>query len=331
MDGGRGGYGGMDGGRGGYGGMDGGRGGYGGMDGGRGGYGGMDGGRGGYGGEFGRGGGFSVEMLGGGSGSIDPMQFEMYTWDGTTRNLLFRYFDSDVEPGKQYRYRVRLALVDVNAFTPAMYLSDEANARRAKEVNAKGDPLGYRYSDWSEPSRTATVPLAGLVYIAGAEPANPLNFASEPQAKLLIKSLDAKLPAETALAEMFLRGTVLNLFQKQAQIIWSASFQTTDRDGAPQDSPKFNFRTGLTLLDFDGGEVLGGNRELTAPARALNKDSAGKMMLESELDEYETVWQYNKLMEMKEQAERQQRERERDGDRGGRGGRGGYGGGGRDG
>jgi hypothetical protein len=250
------------------------------------------------------------------------MQFEQYTWDGRTKFLLFRYFDMTVEPGKQYRYRVRLAVADPNAYSEARHLDPEVTTRLQKDRKPNGDPLGYRLTEWSEVSPVASVPHAGLVYVAGAEPANPANYASEPEAKILIKSLDAAQVAEVALAEMFSRGTVLNLFGKQPQVIWSATFQSTNADGEPQPSPKFDFRTGLTLMDFDGGEVLGGNRELKAPARALVMDSTGKMMIESELERYETVWQYGKLMEMHADAERRARERERDG-----GGRDGYGGG----
>jgi hypothetical protein len=306
MEGGRGGYG-MEGGRGGYG-MEGGRGGYG-M--GRGGYG-MEGGRGGY----GRGG-ISAEMMGGGRGAFDLAQFEQYTWDGTTKYLLFRYFDTKVEPGKRYRYRVRLVLTDVNADAPEMYLDNAVTARR------KENPARYRFTEWSDESPVAVVPQAGLVYVAGAQPANAANFAAEPEAKLLIKSIDAGQPAEIALAEMFVRGAVLNMVARQAQIIWSATFQTMDKDGAPVDAPKFDFRTGMTLLDFDGGEELNGNRQLKAPARALLMDSTGRMAIEGELDAETQVRTYNALMDMKKDAERAARERENGG--GERGGRGGYG------
>jgi hypothetical protein len=302
-------------------GMDGGYGGRGGEFGGRGGMG-MDGGRGGYGGrggEFGgRGGGMSLEMMGsmmgGGAGAYDPATFETYAWDGRTKSLLFRYFDTKVEPGKRYRYRVQLALMDVNADAPEMYLDNTVTDRRAK------NPARFRLSEWSEPSPVASVPLAGLVYIAGAEPANATNFSAESEATLLIKSLDADQAAEVALAENFVRGTVLNLVARQAQVIWSSTFKTTDDDGAPVESPKFDFRTGMTLLDFDGGEELNGSRELTAPARALLMDATGRMTIASELAADEQVRPYQQLMEWRTEAERSRKEFERDGG-GGRGGR----------
>jgi uncharacterized membrane protein YgcG len=321
------GRGGFDGGRGGFdggrGGPPGGRGGY---DGGRGypggGRGGYDGGRGGYGRGGGRGdmdGGRGVR--GGGLNSIDPSIFTQFTWDGTTRYLLFRYFDYSVQPGKKYRYRVRLALKDVNADPmPEKYLDDEVIKRRTS------DNAAFVMSSYSEPTPVAVVPQAGLVYVAGAKPANPTNPAAEPEAELLIKGLDARSASEAALQDMFTRGTVLNLIGKQAKVIWSSTFEPTDRDGEPVDSPKFNFSTGLTLLDFAGGEVLAGNRDLTAPARIVLMDGAGRLMIKGELDDLKQVDEYEFYQEEAADMVRQNNEREDGGGRGG-GGRGGYGGG----
>jgi hypothetical protein len=332
LDGGRGGYdggrgfmpGGVDGGRGGFipgrGGTDGGRGympgGRGGFDGGRGGYDGGRGGRGGY--DGGRGG-----MMGGGRGSVDPSMFTQFTWDGTTRYLLFRYFDYAVQPGKKYRYRVRLALKDVNAEPmPEKYLEEEVIERRTRDNTA------FVMSPFSDPTPVAVVPQAGLVYVAGAKPANPSNPAAEPEAELLIKGLDAGSASEAALQDMFTRGTVLNLIGKQAKVIWSSTFEPTDRDGDPVDSPKFDFRTGLTLLDFAGGEILAGKRDLTAPARIVLMDGAGRLMIKSELDDTKQVNEYDYYEEAAAEAVRDQNDRENDRGGGGRGG-GGRGGGGR--
>src|SRR6185503_7472459 len=107
-----------------------------------------------------------------------------------TKYLLFRYFDSKVEPGKRYRYRVRLVLADVNADAQDTFLDNAVIERRAK------DPARFRFTPWSDESPVAVVPQAGLVYVAGAQPANAANFAAEPEAKLLIKSLDAGQTAE---------------------------------------------------------------------------------------------------------------------------------------
>jgi uncharacterized membrane protein YgcG len=284
------------------------------MGGGRGGF---DGGRGG--GDGGRGGG----IMGGGAGSVDPSMFTQYTWDGTTRYLLFRYFDYTVEPGKKYRYRVRLALKDVNESVQERFLDEAVIARRAKENTA------FVLTPYSKPTPVAVVPQAGLVYVAGAKPANASNYSSEPEAELLIKGLDNRSASEAALEEMFTRGMVLNLIAQQAKVIWSSTFEPMDRNGEPVESPKFDFRTGLTLLDFVGGETLNNNRELTAPARVVLMDSAGRITIKSELDDLKPVTEYDYYKGAADEAARAQREREEGG--GGRGGGfgGGRGGGGR--
>jgi uncharacterized membrane protein YgcG len=326
---GQGGFGGrgFDGGRGGF---DGGRGGF---DGGRGGFGG---GRGGFDGGFGGGrGGFdggriSTEMMGGGAGAYDPAQFEQYSWDGTTRFLLFRFFDMDVQPGKRYQYRVRLVLKDVNqeqsptnpAGPALMYLDESVIERR------QADTKSYRLTPWSDASPVAVVPQAGLVFVAGAKAANRANFADEPEAEMLIKTLDTKSAAEAALADYFTRGSVLNLIGEKAKIIWSNTFEAYDRKGEQVESPDYEFRTGLTVLDFDGGEALFGNRDLTAPARAMLMDAAGRMWIKSELEDATPVVEYDAYMEMAAEQARQDAERERGGGGGGRG-DGGRGGGGR--
>jgi hypothetical protein len=253
--------------------------------------------------------------MGGGAGSVDPSMFEAYTWDGATRYLLFRYFDTNVEPGKRYVYRVRMALADVNFDpVPKMYLANEVVERLSKTE------LGYRMTDWSAPSPVAVVPQAGLVYLAGAEPANQTNVSSEPEAEILIKTLDAGTAAEAALAQMFTRGSVLNLLSQQAKVLWSMTFQAVNREEEPQPSPEFDFRTGLTLLDFEGGEVLNGNRKLLAPARAVLMDSAGRLSIKNELDDLKPVTEYDGYVAASAQAAREQKERES-----GRGDRGGYG------
>jgi len=300
----------------------------GGIYGGRGGEygGGMYGGRG---GEYGGGmyGGRGGEYGGGyGMGRGADEQLEEYEYTGQ-KFALFRYFDSTVEPGHRYRYRVRLGLWDVNAMQPEKFLDKEVGQRLNQEKVAnlakkkKSVPNGYVFTEWSEPSPVAVVPLPGLVYVATAEPARNVN--AEPEATLVVKSLESDPAAEVAIGGMFTRGAVLNSKQK-AQIIWSSVFRVDPEK--PQDSPTFDFLTGLTLVDFEGGEELWNNRDLTAPARALVMDSAGRMMMKDELTKKneKAVREYDYIMEESKRAALRQRERMDD--RGGRGERrGGYG------
>jgi hypothetical protein len=254
-------------------------------------------------------------FAGGGVGGEGPEELPTYAWDGKTPFLLFRYFDSTVQPGHRYRYRVRLAMIDVNAQQIPRFLAPEASERIEKEkaAFAKANPgkpvrsAGYRLTDWSEPSSSTVVPQPGLMYIASVKVANQANVNAEPEARVVIKSLDADTAAEVALGGFFTRGAVLNASQR-AQIIWSSLFKVDPEE--PTDSPVFDFVTGLTILDFDGGEPLSSkSRNLLAPARALVMDSAGRMQLRSELDDQKVVRRYDAIMQASDEAARRARER----------------------
>lgn len=297
MDGGRGGYG-----RGGYGGEFGGRGGRGGYGemGGRGGYGGeMEGGRGGYGGGYGRG--------GYGLGQGADVELKEFTWDGKTESVLLRFFDNTVEPGHRYRYRVRLAIKDVNDGVSPGTLDPSVTARRA---DTKKEMRYFRLTDWSKPSPIASVPLPARTYVMAAEPAKEV-FNSQPQTEILIKALDSKYAAEIALPEKFLRGMVMNVLDK-AKIVWSNKYNE-DKD------PNFKFYTGATVADIQGGAKLSSkNRDLTAPARVVLMDAAGKLTVHRELQDQPAVKEFNTALE-----EPQDGRGGYGGEMGGRGGRGG--------
>lgn len=277
--------------------------------GGRGGYGGgFDGEMGGYGGgEFGGYGRGAMMGMGGGYGMSSQGDIELptYQWDGKTKKLLFRFFDATVQPGARYKYRVRLVLSDPNANTPAKYLDPTVSARREEEGNRT-----TRFTEWSEPSSTAVVPPPGLIYLASAQPASSSNYSSEPEAEFVVKTLNATYAAEAAIMEEFTRGSVINLHE-YAKVIWSNAYRPED----DEKEPEFDFRTGVTLLDLTGGDKLDGLRDLTAPARALMMDSGGRLSIKEELDDFETVREYNAIVEAMEEARRQDSERDRGGGR----------------
>jgi len=280
--------GGMYGERGGYGGGEGDYGGRGGGEyGGRGGgYGGGEygGGRGGgeYGGRGGYGGGGGQGGRGGGSlGLGSGVELASFEWDHKTENVLLRFFDNTVEPGHSYRYRVKLALVDVNNGVSVSALDKSVTERRDK---LKGAMKSYRFSEWSKPSPIASVPLPARLYLASADTAKG-------EAEILIKALNSQFAAEIALIEEFTRGSVMNLREK-ASVVWSNQYEV-DRD------PEFDFRTGATLVDIQGGEKLSSkNNELLAPARVVLMDAAGKLMIQQELKDATTVKDFQAILEM---------------------------------
>lgn len=215
-----------------------------------------------------------------------------YSWDGVTPYVLFRYFDDGdgVEPGHRYRYRVQLALADVNHEVPEQYL-DKAVTERRREMEPSQRRL--RWTEWSEPSPIASVPLPARVYLVSADPARPNNFYDEPEAEILVQAFNSELPAEIALEESFLRGSVLNVHEK-ASVIW---VNRTDLPEGKQDE-EFDFRTGITVIDFRGGDQLNSrNRDLTAPAEAVLMDPAGRLFLQSELDDQASVASYQQALD----------------------------------
>lgn len=291
-----------------------GRGGYeGDMYGGRGGYdrGGAMGRGGEYGGGYGRGaygggeygggrGGGGYGRGGYGLGQGADVELAEFTWDGKTESILLRYFDNTVEPGHRYRYRVRLAMTDVNDGVPVAALDKSVTERRDK-ITPK--MRYFRLTDWSEPSPIASVPLPARVYVMNASPPKS-GFNAQPEAEFLIKALSSQYAAEIALPSSFTRGAVMNV-RNRARVVWSNRYEE-------RQDPEFNFYTGATLVDVQGGERLGRrNRDLTAPGRTVIMDAAGKLTVRQELKDAPAVQEFNAVLEMPAQE---------------RGGRGGYGG-----
>jgi len=286
--GGMGGYGGEMGGYGGeMGGYGGEMGGYGGEMGGYGGYGGEMGGYGGYGGEMG---GYGGEMGGyggmrGSMGRGSDATLEQFVWDHETPHILFRYFDNTVTPGHSYRYRIRLVLRDVNHKVKEQYLDKTVSQRRQV-----GGNKSYRWTNWSEPSPVAGVPMPARIYMVSATPARETNLNDEPEVEILIKALNSQYAAEVARQASFSRGSVINVIDK-ASVITANKIDELDL-------PKFEFLTGITVLDFSGGEKLSSkNSEMVRPTRALLMDAAGHLYLQNEMDDLETLTEYQAIIE----------------------------------
>ena len=68
---------------------------------------------------------------------------------------LFRFVDFTVQPGKRYKYRVKLVLQDPNFNVDKSFLSPEVLDRNPK--------VSRVVEAWSEPSPTVGIPLAGGV------------------------------------------------------------------------------------------------------------------------------------------------------------------------
>lgn len=279
----RGGFGGEYGGMRGMGGEYGGRGGRGGGFGGE--YGGRGGMGGGYGGEYGgmggmRGMGGEYGGMGGGGfggGGMGPSAFGD-SYDPEIPFKMIRFFDFDVEPGRQYKYRIRLVLRDPNDRVDERDLAKEVIERRSQ---LKGRQKEYRQTEWSEPSGIVSVPMAGDVFVVSAKPAGR-RAGSEGEVNLLVQSYkldETRRAIKGATEETFRRGSVMNL-TTDAEVLSSDGRWIVQHDD-------FQFHTGLTLVDFRGGGKLTG--DLTEPVSVLLMDATGKLLTHNSLDDSEAV------------------------------------------
>lgn len=235
-------------------------------------------------------------MRGGGRGMVrGGRSGAQFVWDGETSHVLFRYFDNTVSPGSRYRYRVRLAIADVNHEVDERYL-DQTVLERRNQIKV-ASKKAYQFTDWCEPSPIASVPLPARVYVAGAEPIKQATIDDEPEANMLVKAFDSGLPAEFAKLEGFLRGSVLNP-RDEADVIWTQA-NTADGVNQPEElKEKFQFRTGVTIVDIRGGERLSRkNKDLLYPARVLMMDPAGRLFVQKELEDSEPVKEFEDAKE----------------------------------
>ncbi len=177
---------------------------------------------------------------------------------------LFRFFDFDVEPGKSYRYRVKLAVKNPNHNLPDKYL---------KVVDSKKDEV--RETPWSQPSPSATVPFGNFMTVATVQPARG-NKDATIKVRLTTIDPDSGLPA--VMEEDVTRGTVLN-FVKSVEVKMPDGKESMTRDNV-------KFETNAVVLDIRGGQPLSTkDKNLTAVGEALIINADGKLVAHNELDD----------------------------------------------
>lgn len=189
---------------------------------------------------------------------------------------MVRFLDFDVEPGRRYQYRFQLVLADVNATTNTKFLEKEVKQR--VDALARSSVHIVR-SEWSEPSPPISIPLAGNIYVAEAE-----RTGGETTVTLLVESFDigpdGKAMQATLEQEKVRPGSVMN-FVEDAEIL-------VDEGRYLKKVEDFRFRTGITVLDAEGGRKL--TRDMNSPASVLVMDATGRLTVRSQLeDESEVV------------------------------------------
>jgi len=198
--------------------------------------------------------------------------------------LLFRFFDFTVEPGKKYKYRVKLVLSDPNFGQPPQVLSPAVLDRQAKQAKDPKTGLkpSYRFVEkWSDPSPTVAIPLAGNVRLADVKIPSSEKVYDEPSTVLLVDAFDSDEKGNAIQAAVekkdFRRGHVSNLVEDTEYVVYEEGGNMIDT------RPGFKFMTGMTLLDIDGGTKL--TRDMTAPASILVMGPSGELYIHHELDD----------------------------------------------
>ncbi len=209
--------------------------------------------------------------------------------------LLLRFFDFTVEPGKKYKYRVKIYLADPNYGIPATsgVLDSTVLDRQRKEATAarakKRAAPHFRGAEFSEPSPTVGVPLGGLVHVAEANLPSVKLHNDEPAIKLFAETFDID-PADSSVLHVahekeYRRGAVVNLKEKMRY--------TGENDRWIDTKDSYELNTGLTVLDVDGADPL--VKDQTSPSRVLLMDVAGQLSVRDELTDKDNV-QYLRLI-----------------------------------
>jgi hypothetical protein len=197
---------------------------------------------------------------------------------------LLRFFDFTVDPGKKYKYRVKLVLADPNYGLPDSTLDPAVQDRL--RASKKRD---FRIAEeWSEPTPTVGIPLMGVVQLAEAKQPSGKNFNDEPSVKLMVETFAVDTDGtavHVAKEKDYRRGYVVNLKEKMEY--------TGDGDRWIDTFDQYEINTGVTLLDVTGGARL--TKDMTVPGRVLLMDASGELSIRKELDDSASI-EYLRLL-----------------------------------
>ena len=225
--------------------------------------------------------------------------------------LLLRFFDFEVEPGKYYRYRVKL-------------LVDNPNYGLSPRVLAQPDLAQPKWleADWSEPSAVVNVPLDSQVLIVSAL---PKRGQGETAAKVLLVRFEMETGIEAFKEFDVFRGQWLNYLKQEFErtatglatpgmgALYPSSEMMAGTPGMPgmpgmpgapfgpgarkpaageeQEKEYVDYLTDCLVLDVTGGSPLPGREreKLTEPARMLLMDKDGNLLVRNEIDDLPEV------------------------------------------
>lgn len=177
---------------------------------------------------------------------------------------LFRFFDFTVEPGKQYVYRVRLALYNPNRHLKTSLLKNPELA-----------DLGHLLTKWSDPTAAISVARDTRILAMSVQPA---RSSIDSTATILVTKWLKTKGIEAFLEKSKVgRGQLCDFPRERFKPPKSAR-----ADGARAEVT-VDFITDATLIDLHGGERLG--KKSTSPGEILVLDSNGNLFVRDELDD----------------------------------------------
>lgn len=230
---------------------------------------------------------------------------------------LFRFFDYRVEPGKRYRYRVRLRVENPNYGVSPEDVNREIRQRMEDKENWKP----YLTTDWSEPSDVVTIPPDDRLLAVSVKP--PGRNEIEPTARIRAIHWDMQSGIEIADEFDIPPGTLVNLLDQEVpeQAIPPVRSRRDDRRddrrderrdeertdardlliggdtrasrrrppvkrGEDPEAKKVDYRTEMLLLDVEGGSPLPGkNAELQWPGKLLLLTPDGQLQVRTDVED----------------------------------------------
>jgi hypothetical protein len=180
---------------------------------------------------------------------------------------LFRFVDYKVEAGKQYCYRVKVALANPNFGKPDRELQDPALAQ-AKILE----------TEWSEPTAPVLVPR-GVSILAGPVVKPSDRPVHDPDVLICVITFDPGRGGEPAVKKQVQRGVLANFLENTLWVLTPAS-------KSPSKWEKVDVRSNALVVDVQGGRRLGTKKDsLVEPIELLMLSADGKLSVHDELDD----------------------------------------------
>lgn len=267
--------------------------------------------------EYGSGGGYP-----GATGSM-PGEYGMpggYGMPGVrmpvVKHKMVRFFDFTAQPGKSYRYRVRVMMEDPNRpldknAEPNPRILDQAVADRLAKIIADDEEYiktsgklrrtSWRQTDWSEPSNVVTVVSPERFAGGGATSARSVKLSltgptvelEEARGKMVTVVWDQRRATEVPAEREVLRGAFLS-FTHTADVLQPLTLQIKRIEDYTFDTDAFvaDLRGGESLL-VDVDKTSKEETPLPVPGEYLIVDGDGSLVVCNEVDDAE---EYRRLL-----------------------------------